>query len=276
MIPSRPASLDVWLPRLAVGLLAMAFITGGGSMDRGWGDVATQLLALPVIVLAVMRLLQPPVARSRWIVLAIAALGPATVAGRPAKHSDFPFEQYGIQCREYQFFTADQACRDLKADGVSATTVTDTVRAALQALNIFQRTTIRFLQYIPNAFDAALDAQYLQCILEGSLRTKYGNRCGSHHRCRRKHGLQFLRTRLKKLCSRSKPDELWCPEALTGLTNSCCGIRIPAFANLIFHFIATFLLCRKTPSACYLFSGVGAATSGFCVLIAIFHHFFTR
>lgn len=39
MIPSRPASLDVWLPRLAVGLLAMAFITGGGSMDRGWGDV---------------------------------------------------------------------------------------------------------------------------------------------------------------------------------------------------------------------------------------------
>ena len=41
MIPSRPASLDVWLPRLAVGLLAMAFITGGGSMDRGWGDVAT-------------------------------------------------------------------------------------------------------------------------------------------------------------------------------------------------------------------------------------------
>ena len=46
--------------------------------------------------------------------------------------------------------------------------------------------------------------------------------------------------------------------------------------NLIFHFIATFLLCRKTPSACYLFSGVGAATSGFCVLIAIFHHFFTR
>ena len=45
MIPSRPASLDVWLPRLAVGLLAMAFITGGGSMDRGWGDVATHLLA---------------------------------------------------------------------------------------------------------------------------------------------------------------------------------------------------------------------------------------
>ena len=82
MIPSRPASLDVWLPRLAVGLLAMAFITGGGSMDRGWGDVATQLLALPVIVLAVMRLLQPPVARSRWIVLAIAALGPATVAAQ--------------------------------------------------------------------------------------------------------------------------------------------------------------------------------------------------
>ena len=82
MIPSRPAALDVWLPRLAVGLLAMAFITGGGSMDRGWGDVATQLLALPVIVLAVMRLLQPPVARSRWIVLAIAALGPATVAAQ--------------------------------------------------------------------------------------------------------------------------------------------------------------------------------------------------
>ncbi|MFT3755267.1 MAG: O-antigen ligase family protein [Pseudoxanthomonas sp.] len=76
----RPVALDSLLSPLAIALLVLAFLTGGSSMERGWGDVATQLLALPVLFLAVRTLLQPPVSRSRKTLLTLAALGPSVVA----------------------------------------------------------------------------------------------------------------------------------------------------------------------------------------------------
>ena len=78
-LPRTTTPTDTVLHALALALLALAFVTGGSSMDRGWGDVATQLLALPVLCLAVAVLLRPPVPRAHWVLMAIAALGPAVV-----------------------------------------------------------------------------------------------------------------------------------------------------------------------------------------------------
>lgn len=41
---------------LTATLLVLAVVTGGDSQDRGWGDALTQLLAWPVLLLAVWRL----------------------------------------------------------------------------------------------------------------------------------------------------------------------------------------------------------------------------
>ena len=76
----RSVALDSLLSPLAIALLVLAFLTGGSSMERGWGQVATQLLALPVLWLAVARLLQPPLRRGHAVLLVLAALPPATLA----------------------------------------------------------------------------------------------------------------------------------------------------------------------------------------------------
>ena len=78
-LPRTTTPTDTVLHALALALLALAFVTGGSSMDRGWGDVATQLLALPVLCMAVAVLLRPPVPCAHWVLMAIAALGPAVV-----------------------------------------------------------------------------------------------------------------------------------------------------------------------------------------------------
>lgn len=60
-------------------LLVLAFLAGGGSMDRGWGDVAAQLLAWPVLVMATVRLGRDGTRAQRRVAIA-AALLPAGVA----------------------------------------------------------------------------------------------------------------------------------------------------------------------------------------------------
>ena len=61
-----------------IALLLLTFVTGGGSMDRGMGDVAAQLLALPVLAGSLWHL------RSRlrqfWLPLTVLALVVAVVA----------------------------------------------------------------------------------------------------------------------------------------------------------------------------------------------------
>lgn len=82
MNTSSSRDADPALRNFALALLALAFISGGSSMDRGWADVATQLLALPVAWLAVARLLRPPVPAAHWVLVALAALGPVWVAAQ--------------------------------------------------------------------------------------------------------------------------------------------------------------------------------------------------
>jgi hypothetical protein len=66
---------------LAVGaLLALAFVTGGGSMDRGTGDVLTQLLALPLLVWAALVLASRPRGRLETGAIAAALLIVVTLA----------------------------------------------------------------------------------------------------------------------------------------------------------------------------------------------------
>lgn len=64
----------------ALCLLALAFITGGGSMDRDWGDAATQLLAVVVLFLAVTAPGSEQAPRRRLLLLLFALLGPLVVA----------------------------------------------------------------------------------------------------------------------------------------------------------------------------------------------------
>lgn len=65
-------------------LLALAFVTGGDSINRGWGDVATQWLALPVLLMAAGALTRAPMPRANAVLLAIAVLGPLVVAAQLA------------------------------------------------------------------------------------------------------------------------------------------------------------------------------------------------
>ncbi|WP_374012381.1 O-antigen ligase family protein [Pseudoxanthomonas koreensis] len=66
---------------LATALLVLAFVTGGGSADRGLGDAATQLLACVVLPWALHVLLHDPERPPalRWILLLV-ALVPAGIA----------------------------------------------------------------------------------------------------------------------------------------------------------------------------------------------------
>ncbi len=76
--PPRPQRL---FAGLVLVLLVLAFLTGGGSMDHGWGDVATQLLAWPVLLLAVARLACDGTPAQRRAGIA-AALLPAGIAAQ--------------------------------------------------------------------------------------------------------------------------------------------------------------------------------------------------
>lgn len=68
----------LWLPLL--GLLVLAFLTGGGSMDRGWGDASTQLLALAVLLVAALRVTAAPPPPAGWGGLALAVSVPVWLA----------------------------------------------------------------------------------------------------------------------------------------------------------------------------------------------------
>lgn len=60
---------------LAVGaLLVLAYVTGGGSYDRGPGDIATQLLALPLIAWSALVLAQTPGSALRRAAVGVAGL----------------------------------------------------------------------------------------------------------------------------------------------------------------------------------------------------------
>ena len=73
---TAPAPVLQWL---ALALLVLAFLTGGSSMEQGWGTRATQWLALPVLWLAVARLLQPPLQRAHVVLLVLALLPPLVI-----------------------------------------------------------------------------------------------------------------------------------------------------------------------------------------------------
>ena len=77
---TAPAPVLQWL---ALALLALALLTGGSSMEQGWGTRATQWLALPVLWLAVARLLQPPLPRAHVVLLVLALLPPLVIGLQP-------------------------------------------------------------------------------------------------------------------------------------------------------------------------------------------------
>lgn len=61
------------------GLLALVFVSGGGSMDRGWGDAAAQLLALPVLLLAAITLGRTRGTCYLLVLLSLALFGPIVI-----------------------------------------------------------------------------------------------------------------------------------------------------------------------------------------------------
>ena len=63
-----------------LGLLILAFLTGGESREYGWGDAATQLLALPILLLAVHAISRSGGGWQRQILLPLALLGPMAIA----------------------------------------------------------------------------------------------------------------------------------------------------------------------------------------------------
>ena len=74
--------MKLLFPAIAV-LLVLTFLTGGGSNDRGPGDVAAQLLALPVLAASLWVLLQAPFDRRLAWPLGVATLIVLTVALQP-------------------------------------------------------------------------------------------------------------------------------------------------------------------------------------------------
>lgn len=69
-----------WGHLAVLAMLALAFVTGGGSSDRGLGDVATQLLALPLLLWSSIALHGSPGSRLRCAAVAVALLIVATLA----------------------------------------------------------------------------------------------------------------------------------------------------------------------------------------------------
>ncbi len=66
---------------LAIVLVViLAFVTGGGASDHGFGDALTQLMALPLLVWAVFSLQRSDTSRLQWAAVVVAVLVFATVA----------------------------------------------------------------------------------------------------------------------------------------------------------------------------------------------------
>ncbi len=74
------AFFDRWGQLAVATLLCLAFVTGGGTGDRGIGENITQLLALPIAVWAALQLNAGSVAPLRTAALAVAGLLIATLA----------------------------------------------------------------------------------------------------------------------------------------------------------------------------------------------------
>lgn len=79
--PSQPPLFDRWGHVAIAVVLVLAFVTGGGSRDRGLGDAITQLLALPLAVWAVLALHASTEASAglRRVAVAVALLIVATL-----------------------------------------------------------------------------------------------------------------------------------------------------------------------------------------------------
>lgn len=69
-----------WLERGLALLIIVTFVTGGGSQGHGLGDVLAQLLALPVLVVALQGLFRQPSHDLRRAAIAVAALTVAIAA----------------------------------------------------------------------------------------------------------------------------------------------------------------------------------------------------
>lgn len=66
-MPGEARSVFERSGHLAVSaLLGLVFVTGGGAADRGWGDVAAQLCALPLLGWSLWQLASPRAHRGRW------------------------------------------------------------------------------------------------------------------------------------------------------------------------------------------------------------------
>ena len=68
------------LPKALVLLLVLACLTGGGSYDRGWGDALVELLAWPVLVVAVLALSEKPLPKQSLVLLLAAFAVPLVLA----------------------------------------------------------------------------------------------------------------------------------------------------------------------------------------------------
>ena len=77
--PIAPACLATWHFRAVAALLGLTFLTGGGSYDRGVGDVLVQLLAVPMLGWSLWVAWRLDDRRVRWA-LATAGLVLAVVA----------------------------------------------------------------------------------------------------------------------------------------------------------------------------------------------------
>lgn len=78
MVQRDATPMNQWLGFSVALLLVIAFIGGGGSQTRGWGEALLQLASLPVLVMVGVLALQAP--RAGWIALGIALLVPVAVA----------------------------------------------------------------------------------------------------------------------------------------------------------------------------------------------------
>jgi len=80
---ARTWSLERGLFALTILLLVMAGLTGGGSRDRGWGDALTQLLAWPVLLLAVWQMTATPAgSRVPRVPVVVATVVPILIASQ--------------------------------------------------------------------------------------------------------------------------------------------------------------------------------------------------
>jgi len=92
-------------------VLVVAFLTGGGASDRGIGDVATQLLALPLLGWALVSLCVAPGSGLRRAAVAMALLIPAILALQQLPVSEALWRSVAVR---------DALAVDVQAAGVGA------------------------------------------------------------------------------------------------------------------------------------------------------------